>query len=272
MGNRLENKVALITGSTSGIGRATSKLFAAEGCKVVITGRRKNLGESAVEEIRAEKGEAVYHEADLSYSQAVRDLVRFTVDTYGSIDVLMNNAMFTKEGNALELTEEEWDGVVSAGLKAVFIACQEAIPHMIRKGGGSIINTSSVRGYVAAERDLAYSTLKAGLIHFTRSMAVDFGSHNIRANSVCPGAIMTERREVHIKHDPEHESRESLYYPLKRIGRCDEVAYAALFLASDESSFVTGTSIVVDGGLTCQNPDRLYPLFESYFRERSTTA
>lgn len=128
MGNRLENKVALITGSTSGIGRATSKLFAAEGCKVVITGRRKNLGESAVEAIRAEKGEAVYHEADLSYSQAVRDLVRFTVDTYGSIDVLLNNAMFTKEGNALELTEEEWDGAVSAGLKAVSLPVRRQYP------------------------------------------------------------------------------------------------------------------------------------------------
>ena len=267
MCKRLEGKVALITGSTSGIGRATAKLFAANGARVVVNGRRRELGESLVEEIKAAGGEAVYLRADLIESQAVRDLVRAAVDTYGRLDVLMNNAYFAVMGTATELDERDWDRAMAILLKAPYVACQEAIPQMIRQGGGSIINTSSVHGYLASNRFHVYDTAKAGLVNLTRSIALDFGPYGVRANAICPGAIIVERSEQRFRDNPDLERRAALVYPVRRIGRPIDVAYAALYLASDESSFVTGTTLVVDGGMTCQLPDTLYRSFEGYYRE-----
>ena len=267
MGRRLDGRVALITGSTSGIGRATANLFAAEGARVVVTGRRRPQGELVVEEIRRAGGEATYYQADLGTSQAVRDLVRFAVGEYGRLDVLMNNAFANELGTAVELGEPEWDESLAVMLKAPYIACQEAIPQMVRQGGGAIVNVASVHGYLAGHRRLAYATAKAGLINMTRQLAVDFGPAGVRANAVCPGAVVVERSEQRYRDDPDLARRSAVVYPLRRVGRPLDIAHAALYLASEEASFVTGTTIVVDGGMTCQLPDTLYAGFEDYFRQ-----
>jgi NAD(P)-dependent dehydrogenase (short-subunit alcohol dehydrogenase family) len=267
MGMRLEGKVALITGSTSGIGRGTANLFAAEGAKVVVNGRRRDWGERVVDEIRAAGGEAAYFQADLAESKAVRDLVGFAIDTYGRLDVLMNNAYWNQLGSALELSEEDWDHSIAVMLKAPFLACQEAIPHMVRQGGGSIISTSSVHGYLAGHKRIAYETAKAGLINMMRQVAVDFGPQGIRANSICPGGVAVEQSEQRIRENPNLARRWEVVYPLRRIGRPLDIAYAALYLASDESSWVTGTTMIVDGGMTCQLQDSLGPGYEEYVRE-----
>ncbi len=267
MSERLAGKVTLVTGSTSGIGKATARLFASEGAKVVVTGRRRELGETVVAEIKGAGGEASYFGADLSEPQVVRDLVRFTTDRYGRLDVLMNNAALVgTKGSVMEISEADWDRSMTLTLKAAFIACQEAIPWMIRAGGGSIINVSSVQGILPLNSRVAYGTAKAGLINMTRSTALDFGRHGIRANTICPGLIEVEAAQERFRRDPELERQAPIVYPLGRVGRPTEVAYAALFLASDESSFVTGSTLVVDGGMTCQLPEALYPAFNAYFR------
>ncbi len=267
MGRRLDGRVALVTGSTSGIGRATANLFAREGARVVVTGRRRPRGEMVVQEIQRAGGEATYYQADLGTSQAVRDLVRFTIGSHGRLDVLMNNAFANELGTAVELAEEGWDQSLAVMLKAPYIACQEAIPQMVRQGDGAIVNVASVHGYLAGHRRLAYATAKAGLINMTKQLALDFGPAGIRANAVCPGAVVVERSEQRYRDDPDLARRSAVVHPLRRVGRPIDIAHAALYLASDESSFVTGTTIVVDGGMTCQLPDTLYAGFEDYFRQ-----
>ncbi len=267
MGRRLEGKVALITGSTSGIGRATANLFASEEARVVVTGRRRDWGEMVVQEIQGAGGDAAYCQADLGTSQGVRNLVRFGMGVYGRLDILMNNAFANELGTAVELDEKDWDRSLAVMLKAPFIACQEAIPHMVRQGSGAIINVASVHGFLAGHRRLAYATAKAGLINMAKQLALDFGPSGIRANAICPGAIAVERSEQRYRDDPDLARRSAVVYPLRRVGRPIDVARAALYLASDESSFVTGTTIVVDGGMTCQLPDSLYGGFEEYFRQ-----
>ena len=267
MGNRLAGKVALITGSTSGIGRGTANRFAAAGARVVVNGRRADWGAMVVAEIERAGGEAVYYQSDLSEAQAVRDTVRFALDTYGRLDVLMNNAYANTLGTAVELAEADWDRSLAVMLKAPYIACQEAIPAMIRGGGGSIINISSVHGYLAAHRRVAYEAAKAGLINMTRQIAIDFGPDGIRSNAICPGGVMVEASEGRFRDDPDLERKASIVYPLRRVGRPIDIANAALFFASDESCWVTGTSLVVDGGMTCQLADTLYAGFEEYYKE-----
>jgi NAD(P)-dependent dehydrogenase (short-subunit alcohol dehydrogenase family) len=255
MGSRLAGKVALITGSSAGIGRATALLFAREGAKVVVNARGADRGEAVVAEIVGAGGVAAFCGANLSDAPAAAKLVRFTVDRFGRIDVLMNNAAFNVRGTAVELNEDGWDKSVAVMLKAPYLACREAIPHMIRQGGGSIINISSVHGVAGGRRRLVYAAAKAGAVNMVRQIAVDFGPQGIRANAICPGRIVVEKLEEQLRADPEgaHQTRE--VYPLKRMGAPEDVAFAALYLASDESAFVTGTALMVDGGLTCQIAD-----------------
>ncbi|MBC7237502.1 MAG: glucose 1-dehydrogenase [Chloroflexi bacterium] len=257
MVDRLAGKVALITGSTSGIGRATAELFAREGAKVVVNGRREELGWRVVEGIRAAGGEATFYRADVTVSEELRGLVQHAVDTYGRLDVLMNNAWSSRLAPVLELSEEDWDYGVNVILKATFLGCKYAIPHMIAQGGGSIINTSSVHGVLAARRFLPYEPAKAGLIHLTRQIAVDYGHQGIRVNAICPGFIEIERSAEWLAAHPEVHQWNRVLYPVGRHGVPMDIAYAALFLASDESSFITGHALMVDGGLTIQLQDSL---------------
>ena len=265
MSGRLEGKVALVTGSTSGIGRATAKLFAEEGSKVVVTGRRRNLGEELVGEIESAGGIAVYYEADLSQSQKTRDLVRFTVDTYDRIDVLVNNAMShivpwggAQESGLLNTSDADWDTMMAVGLKSPFIACQEAIPHMVRQGGGCIINISSIRGLVAQRKGGAYDVAKAGILNLSRQVTVDFGQHGIRANTISPGWIPSDETHRQIEEDPSSMGSKLTVQPVRRPGRYIDIAYAALFLASDESTFVAGANLLIDGGLLAQSGFDIY--------------
>ena len=260
MAGRLEGKIALVTGSTSGIGRAAAKLFAEEGAKVVVTGRRRNLGEEVVREIESAGGVAVYYEADLSQSKETRDLVRFTVETYGRIDVLVNNAMshIVPWGGAegpglLSTSDDDWDVMMTVGVKAPFIGCQEAIPHMVRQGGGSIINISSIRGLVAMRNGGAYDVAKAGIVNLSRQVTVDFGRHGIRANTISPGWIQSDEAHDQFEEDPASIGNTLIPQPVRRPGRYIDIAHAALFLASDDSTFVAGANLLVDGGLLAQN-------------------
>ena len=266
MTRRLEAKVALITGSTSGIGKATALLFAREGARVVVNGRRQALGEEVAQEIRAAGGEASFFQADLSQSAQVRALINFAVTTYGGLDILMNNAWSGKLASVLDTEEPEWDAAMALIVKAVYLGCKYAIPEMIKGGGGVIISTSSVHGFMAGRRCAVYEAAKAGIINLTRSIAVDYGHQGIRANAICPGWIIVERAEEWVQKHPDRIRQAETLYPVGRPGRPIDVANAALFLASDESSFITGHALVVDGGLTIQLQDSVAVAVEEALR------
>jgi NAD(P)-dependent dehydrogenase (short-subunit alcohol dehydrogenase family) len=252
---RLAGKVALITGSTSGIGRACAELFAEEGARVVVNGRRRALGQEVVDGIVARGGMATYVYADVSGGKEVTALIDAAVATYGRIDVLMNNAYSGRSASVLDMTESEWDAAYAVMLKAPILACKAALPHMIEAGGGSIINTSSVHGVLAGRGNASYNAFKAALINLTRQMAIDYGRQGVRVNALCPGRIVTEGKVAFLEANPDEVRRQQYTYLLGRPGTMRECANAALFLASDESSFVTGHALMVDGGLTAQLQD-----------------
>jgi len=257
MGTRLAGKVAIVTGSTAGIGRASAELFAEEGVSVVINdhGAEPQLGPQVVAGIRARGGTAAYCRANVGSGADLQALVRFAVDTYGRLDILMNNAFSGRSASAVDTDEEEWDAVFRVTVRAVLLGCKYAIPYMKQAGGGSIINLASVHGLLGGRASAAYDSAKSAIINLTRQMAVDYGLDNIRVNALCPGRILTEAKWVMLDQHPEEVRRQKLVYPLGRPGTMREVAYAALFLASDESSFVSGHALVVDGGLTAQLQD-----------------
>lgn len=255
MGNRLEGKVAVVTGSSMGIGRACAERFAEESASVIINGYPEALGNKIAADIVSAGGEARYCAADVGIRDDLRRLIQFTLDSYGRLDILMNNAIAGESASLLEQDESEWDRVFDTSVKAAFLASKVALPHMIETGGGVIINTSSVHGIMAGRGALAYDAAKAALINLTRQIAIDYGVHGIRANALCPGRILTERKLEMLEKHPEEARRQQFTYPLGRPGSMREIANAALFLASDESSFVTGHALVVDGGLTAQLAD-----------------
>lgn len=248
---RLTGKVALITGGTSGIGRAAAALFAREGAAVVITGRDEQRGAEVVREIEDVGGTARFVRADVTVAEDCRRSVAETTRAFGRLDVLFNNAGVYVAGDVTECSEEEWDLQVDVSLKGTYLMCASAVPVMIAHGGGSIVNNSSGWGLVGGERAVAYCAAKGGVVVMTKAMALDHGRHGIRVNCICPGDTVTPM-EV---RDAENQGMTWDDYvasasdrPLGRMGRPDEVAYAALFLASDESSFVTGAALAVDGG------------------------
>jgi len=255
MGDKLLGKVAVITGSTSGIGRASAEMFAQEGASVVINGRRRELGEKVVDHIEKNGGTARYFYADVTHSDEVRDLVRFAIEEFGRLDILMNNAWSGASESVMDMTEEGWDAAFAATIKATVIASQEAIPQMKKLREGSIINVSSVHGVLADQTNGPYNTFKAGLINLSRQMAIDYGPYGIRVNALCPGRIVHQHKIEMLMANPDEIQLQDLVYPLRRPGTLDETAKAALFLASDDSSYVTGHALMVDGGLTAQLQD-----------------
>ncbi|MEZ4730090.1 MAG: glucose 1-dehydrogenase [Caldilineaceae bacterium] len=254
---RLANQVALITGSTAGIGRACAERFAAEGATVILNddGRQADWGEQTVAQICERGGKAAYIQADMAKSDEVRALIGQTVVRYGRLDILMNNAYSGRHAGVVEMAEADWDASYAVTVKAIAVACQCAIPAMRKGGGGSIINTASVQGLLASRRNAPYNTFKAAIINLTRQMAVDYGRDRIRVNALCPGRILTESKIEMLRRNPAEVRRQQLVYPLGRPGALHEIANAALFLASSESSYVTGHALVVDGGLTAQLQD-----------------
>ena len=248
---RLEGRVALITGGTSGIGSATAVRFANEGALVAITGRNAERGDDVVQSIIASGGEALFIQADVRFSEECRRAVDETLERFGKIDVLFNNAGVFHPKTIPECTEEEWDETIDSSLKGAFLMSKYVLPSMIEQGSGSIIHTSSGWGILGGDQAAAYCAAKGGLIVMAKAMAIDHGPAGIRVNCVCPGDVLTPML-------PEDAAKRGMSWdeyaagandrPLGRIGTAGEIADAVLFLASDESSFVTGEALVVDGG------------------------
>jgi len=246
---RLEGKVAIITGGTFGIGESTALLFAKEGAKVVIAARNAEKGERVVSQIKEQGGDAIFVKTDVAKEEDVQNLVRETVDTFGKLDVLFANAGVGAMGDIHETTMEDWNRLISIDLTGVFLCSKFAIPAMIKNGGGSIINCASILGHVGQPSVSAYAAAKGGVVNMTRSAAVTYASKGIRVNAVCPGYIDTPMLEP---LDEETKKYLISKHPIGRLGTPEEIATAVLFLASDDSSFVTGANLLVDGGYTAQ--------------------
>jgi NAD(P)-dependent dehydrogenase (short-subunit alcohol dehydrogenase family) len=249
---RLKDKVAIITGAASGIGRATALLFAEQGAAVVVADVFDTGGEETVEQIERTDGRAIYVHANVADEQAVQQLVKTPLAAYGRVDILFNNAGLFLEKLLHETTGDEWERLMGVDLKGVFLCSKHVIPHMQRQGGGSIINTASVNGLIAEPAIAAYCAAKGGVSALTRAMALDYGADGIRVNAICPGYIDTPMTDIYYDAQPDPAAARRVAgaaHALGRTGKPEEIANVALFLASDEASFVTGANWVVDGGL-----------------------
>lgn len=253
MSGALDDQVAIVTGAAMGIGRAIATTYAAEGATVVVADVDADGGEDTVSTIEAAGGTARFIECDVSDAAAVDALVEATLTAFGSIDVLMNNAggSFADDDNIHRIDEDTWDANVDVNLKGSFLCAQKVIPPMVTAGGGTLVHMSSVNGITGIGLT-AYSAAKAGILSLSRNIATQYGMHGIRSNAICPGTIETESRRVEMEETGGGPARDEWLeqYALGRFGRPEEVAEAAVFLASERSSFVTGTELVVDGGLT----------------------
>ncbi len=250
---RVKGKVAIITGATSGIGFASAMRFAAEGAKVVAADIRETSEE--VGEIAGSGTEILFVQVDVSDPSQVTGMIQETISVYGRVDVLVNNAGIELAKTVTNTTEEEWDRLMEVNLKGVFLCCREAIPVMQRQGGGVIVNVASELGLVGGTEIAAYSASKGGVVQLTRAMAIDHAADHIRVNCVCPGPVATPLLEGIIRDssNPEQERRNIVEKTLlKRVGRPEEIANVILFLASDESSYITGSIVVADGGWTAK--------------------
>jgi 3-oxoacyl-[acyl-carrier protein] reductase len=246
---RLANKVAIVTGAGSGIGRATAIRFAAEGAAVVADDVNAAGGQVTVDEILRRGGQAWFCHADVSVESDVKRLVDLAATEGGRLDVLVNCAICSAEAVA----RNDWEANVGVGLKAAWLTMTAAIPKMERGRGGSIVNISSVNALAGFGDEHVYSGVKAGIIGMSRSLACQVGRHGIRINCICPGTILTEIWQPYIDRDPAVIDRLAKLYPIGRVGNPEDVASAALYLASDEASFVTGSVLVIDGGITAGN-------------------
>jgi len=251
--NRLTGKIALITGGTSGIGEATALLFAKEGAKVAITGRNQERGNAVIEEITKNGGNAIFIRADVSVSADCQRAVDQTLRAHGRLDILFNNAGVFYPQTTLECSEREWDEQIDVNLKGVFLMSKFALPTMIAQKQGVIVHNSSGWGIVGGDHAVAYCASKGGVVLMTKAMAIDHGRQGIRVNCICPGDVDTPMLPVDAKMRGQEWDKYLIACgerPLGRIGGVEEIAKAVLFLASDDSSFMTGASLVVDGGGT----------------------
>jgi len=243
---KLDGKVAIITGAGSGMGRAAAVLFAKEGAKVVVADWAVEAGKETVRMIKEAGGEAIFVKADVSKAEDVKKMVKTSVDTYGKLDVLYNNAGIGCEVAPIaECTEDNWDKTIAVNLKGVFLGMKYAIPEMLKSGGGSIINTASQAARRCHPNLSPYNASKGGVISLTRGTAIEYATKNIRINCICPGAVATP---LLLGFNPRLLERMKSAIPLGRYAQPEEVAQLALFLASDESSFINGADLVIDGG------------------------
>ncbi len=249
---RLANKVALITGGGSGIGKASSLLFAREGAKVVVVDVKKETAQTTVDEISGSGGQAKAFAADVSKAKDAEAMVKFAEESYGKLDIAFNNAgIFLPDDDSVTNTSEDvWNRVIDVNLKGVFLGCKYEIPALLRAGGGSIINTASFVAVIgAAAPQIAYTASKGGVLAMTREIAIEFARKNIRVNALCPGPVETPLLNE-LLSDPARRNRRLVHIPPGRFARAEEMANAALFLASEESSFVNAATFLVDGGIT----------------------
>lgn len=240
--SKLQGKVAVITGGASGIGAATAKLFSEHGAKLVLVDLQEDLGTSFAQELP----DAIFVKADVTNEEQVANVFEKAKEAYGQVDIVFNNAGIGKVTPTHEVSYDEWRKTVAVDLDGVFLVAREAIRAFQQTGGGVIVNTASMYGWVGSPGSAAYNAAKGGVVNFTRSIGLEYAEHNIRVNALCPGFIDTPII-------PE-ESKDILKQmtPMKRLGQSEEMAKAVLFLASDDSSFMTGASLVVDGGYTAQ--------------------
>lgn len=272
---RLAGQVAIVTGGAWGIGGATARRLAEEGASVLIADIDEAAAEHNAAAIRAAGGTAAVLVADVGRHDDVRAMVDEAVRRWGKLTILVNNAynpLGGGDGSAVDVTEEQWDRALAVLMKAIFLGVKYAVPAMQAAGGGSIVNVSSVHGFLAAPRALVYEAGKAAVIQMTRQMACDFGPLGIRVNAVCPGHIVTERIQAQMwDRNPAGLRFFEQQYPLRRCGRPVDIANAIVFLCSEEAAFITGHALVVDGGLSIQLQENLGVHLAHYIQEHPDT-
>ncbi|MBU5344335.1 SDR family NAD(P)-dependent oxidoreductase [Paenibacillus lautus] len=243
---KLQNKVAVITGGVSGIGAATARLFVEEGAKVVLVDLNEEKGKVFEAELKALHHEALFVKANITSEEEVAGIFKQALDAFGRVDIVFNNAGIGRVHPSHDLEYSEWRNTVNVDLDGVFLVAREAIREMLKAGGGTIVNTASMYGWVGSPGSAAYNAAKGGVINLTRSLALEYAEQKIRINALCPGFIDTPII-------PE-ESKQALaaVTPMKRLGQAEEMAKAVLFMASDDSSFMTGNTLTIDGGYTAQ--------------------
>ena len=252
--NRLQGKVAIVTGSTSGIGIGIAKLYAAEGAKVVICGRRAEKGQAVVDEIVKAGGEASYHYMDITDTASIESLMKDTVEKYGKLDILVNNAanVALKDGRVDELTVEMWDAIFQSDMRGTFYTTKCALPYLAKNGGGSIVNIGSMASCAGDLGSTAYACAKAGVDMLTQSVALQYGKQNIRCNCVRPGLIVTPENSAHTPDTVRQVFMNSILG--NRYGCPEDIGYLCVYLASDESEYMSGQVLNMDGGLNSHLP------------------
>ncbi len=254
---RLEGKVAVVTGANSGIGRATARLFAREGAKVVCVDLVEDIAPRVDALIQGEGGEAAFFLGDVTSAESCQGMVNLALERFGDLDILVNNAGAGVWGRVDQLSEGDWKRIVDLNLTGVFLGSKAALPHMMSKGKGSIVNTASTFGLLGTASYAVYSASKGGVVLLTRSMAIDYGPMGIRVNCICPGGTATPRLLRILTEGKSPAEAEAsvaaaaaINRAIQRLAQPEEIAYGMLFLASDEASFVTGHALAVDGGQT----------------------
>lgn len=254
MSEHFAGRVALVTGGSSGIGKASALAFARAGAKVVVSGRRTVEGEQTAYQIKEAGGEAMFVRADVAVSADIKALINTTVETYGRLDFAFNNAGV--EGTPFvptaDYAEETWDQVININLKGVWLCMKHEIPQLLKQKGSAIVNTASIAGLIGGHIGVAYHVSKHGVIGLTRTAAIEYAAQGLRVNAVAPAVIHTDMTERAGFHTPEMEAQMAMLHPLGRVGEPDEVAGAVVWLCSEAASFITGHTLPVDGGFTAQ--------------------
>ncbi|MCM3567322.1 SDR family NAD(P)-dependent oxidoreductase [Neobacillus mesonae] len=243
---KLQDKVAVITGGVSGIGAATARLFVSEGAKVVLVDLNEEKGKAFEAELKTLNAEALFIKADITSEEQVQHVFSQAVSTFGHVDVVFNNAGIGVTKATEEITFAEWRKTVGVDLDGVFLVAHSALKQFLKNGGGVLVNTASMYGWVGAPGNAAYNAAKGGVINLTRSLGLEYADRNIRVNALCPGFIDTPIIPEEVKKDL------GAITPMKRLGKAEEMAKAVLFMACDDSSFMTGNTLTVDGGFTAQ--------------------